>query len=131
MKKRIELTVSEMRRMREDGYSNKDIANVLDVSVATVYRYIGGQGKRIESVIPEVKPTVKVESRTLPAVKTVSETIAVNGFLFRRDGVNDKLLAYEEGNTQYFITLSVDRLQDYREAIEAAQAYFEGGCLRG
>lgn len=59
MKKRLELSVSEIRQLREDGYSNKDIARILDISVATVYNYIGKQGCRIPSATAsfDTKPT--------------------------------------------------------------------------
>jgi predicted transcriptional regulator len=44
MAKKIEVSRSEMLQMREQGLSNKDIANVLEISAATVFRYIGPQG---------------------------------------------------------------------------------------
>ena len=38
----VDLTVAEMRNMRNlDGLSNAEIAQRLDISVPTVYRYIG------------------------------------------------------------------------------------------
>ena len=49
MKPKLELTVSEMMQLRNDGYSNKDIARILDISLPTVYRYIGKQGCHIPS----------------------------------------------------------------------------------
>ena len=80
----------------------------------------------MESVIPEVKPAVcvEVEKPSLPVVKTVSETIAVNGFLFRRDGDNNTMSVYEP-NSRHYITFPFDRLQDYHDALLAAQAHFE------
>ena len=44
MAKKIGISKSEMLQMREQGLSNKDIANLLEISVATVFRYIGPQG---------------------------------------------------------------------------------------
>ena len=41
-----DVTISEMRKMRESGMNNADIAQALDVGKSTVYRYIGGQGGR-------------------------------------------------------------------------------------
>ena len=49
MKRKLELSVAEMRQLRNDGYSNKDIARILDISTATVYNYIGKQGCHIPS----------------------------------------------------------------------------------
>ena len=38
-----EINRSELERMRESGMTNQDIANSLEISVSTVYRYIGAQ----------------------------------------------------------------------------------------
>lgn len=48
MKRRIDISAEEMLAMREDGMSNHDIAASLDISVVTVRRYIGKQGRRVE-----------------------------------------------------------------------------------
>ena len=44
MARRICVSRNEMLQLREQGYSNADIANVLEISKATVLRYIGKQG---------------------------------------------------------------------------------------
>ena len=44
MAKRIGISASEMLQLREQGYSNADIANLLEISRATVQKYIGSQG---------------------------------------------------------------------------------------
>lgn len=44
MSKKVGISKSEMLQMREQGMSNRDIANVLEISKATVFRYIGPQG---------------------------------------------------------------------------------------
>lgn len=45
---KIDITASEMLEMREQGLSNHDIAKSLDISYATVCRYIGRAPKRLE-----------------------------------------------------------------------------------
>lgn len=45
--RRIDITPSEMMELRNQGYSNKDIANMLDISHETVRKYIGNQGCRM------------------------------------------------------------------------------------
>ena len=52
MKRKVtgDISVNEMLELRKQGMSNKDIARVLEISTATVYRYIGGQGCRVESI---------------------------------------------------------------------------------
>ena len=44
MSKKCGVTKSEMLQMREQGLSNRDIAKCLEISYATVCRYIGPQG---------------------------------------------------------------------------------------
>lgn len=44
----IGVTAHEMRKMREEGMSNHDIAKALDISTQTVLNYIGKQGKKME-----------------------------------------------------------------------------------
>lgn len=46
--KKLEVSASEMMEMRRQGLSNADIAAVLDISVPTVFKYIGKQGRRME-----------------------------------------------------------------------------------
>lgn len=48
MRRKIDVSASEMMELRREGLSNKDIAEVLDISVQTVRRYIGAQGCRME-----------------------------------------------------------------------------------
>ena len=44
MRKKLEVTPSEMLELRAQGMSNHDIAKSLDVDTTTVYKYIGKQG---------------------------------------------------------------------------------------
>lgn len=48
MGKKCEVSASEMMEMRREGLSNADIAELLDISVPTVHKYIGKQGRRME-----------------------------------------------------------------------------------
>ena len=56
MAKRIGVSKSEMLQMRAEGLSNKDIANVLEIHVATVYNHIGPQGGRMENLAAFEEP---------------------------------------------------------------------------
>ena len=47
MRRKLSITPGEILALREEGMSNHDIAAKLDISVATVYRYIGKQHKRM------------------------------------------------------------------------------------
>ena len=44
--RKIDVTASEMMALRNEGYSNKDIANLLEINPLTVRRYIGCQPQR-------------------------------------------------------------------------------------
>ena len=48
MRRKIDVSASEMMELRREGLSNKDVAEVLDISVQTVRKYIGNQGCRTE-----------------------------------------------------------------------------------
>lgn len=126
--RKLELTVSEMRRLRDEGYSNKDIAAMLECSIQTVYTYIGKQGRKIESVMPQNRatepPQIKAQDEP-PTVKTVSETVAINGWMFRRDGDGDTLIVFGSNELQS-IDLPLDDMDKFKDAITAAQTYFNG-----
>lgn len=78
MRQRVGITPAEMLTMREEGLSNRDIANILDISYATVVRYIGKQGCRMDSLaafkdapkVKEVKEEKHVEE-TVPKYKPI------------------------------------------------------------
>lgn len=50
MKRKLQITASEMLEMRKQGMSNHDIANSLEISYPTVLRYIGKQGGHMEGL---------------------------------------------------------------------------------
>ena len=72
MAKKIGVSKSEMLRMRAEGLSNKDIANLLEIHVATVYNHIGAQGKRMDNLAafeeqkPEKMELPKAEEKPQP-----------------------------------------------------------------
>ncbi len=65
--RKIGVTASEMRQLREEGLSNYDIAKALDISYNTVRRYIGTQGGRKMERLEAFKDTPRKD-----APKTVS-----------------------------------------------------------
>lgn len=72
MYRKIDVTVSEMLQLRAQGMSNHDIAKSLDISIATVKRYIGAQGRRMERYAafadpkPEPKKNETAEAPVIP-----------------------------------------------------------------
>lgn len=72
MRRKIYVTPAEMLVLREQGMSNRDIAASLDVSVQTVQRYIGNQGKRMESFEAfRDKPLIKKEEAKTESVAVI------------------------------------------------------------
>lgn len=64
MRRKIDVTPSEMLEMRAEGMSNHDIAKSLDISYATVVKYIGKQGGRMVGLDAFRDTTVKKETAT-------------------------------------------------------------------
>ena len=44
-----DVSIDELKQLREEGYSNREIADCLDVSEVTVYRYIGKMPKELKA----------------------------------------------------------------------------------
>ena len=72
MARKIGVSTSEMLQLREQGLSNRDIANVLEISYPTVCRYIGEQGRHMES-LAAFRPTPKAEE--LPKVEEARKPV--------------------------------------------------------
>lgn len=76
---KIGVSASEMMALRNEGYSNKDIANLLEISRHTVRRYIGNQtSRRMDNMAafekPATKPAGPVE---IPEIKRAVDEIVV------------------------------------------------------
>ena len=58
MKKKLchEISISEMLTMRQEGLTNKQIAERLDISVSTVYQYIGRRSEAVKHAAVQGKP---------------------------------------------------------------------------
>lgn len=70
MYQKISVTPAEMLEMRAEGMSNRDIANVLDISYSTVLKYIGAQDCRMDS-FEAFKPKKKKKKEEEKEVETV------------------------------------------------------------
>lgn len=94
-RKLTDITKSEMLRMREQGLSNRDIAKCLDIHYATVYNYIGKQGKRMENLAAFNEPKkervetpteeVKTSPRAMDSLEMVYEVVKSADGNFRAD----------------------------------------------
>lgn len=86
MYRKIHVTAAEMLEMREQGMSNHDIAKSLDISVATVKRYIGAQGQRMErlAAFADAKPEPKKkETAEAPVIPQYDPKPVLEKFLVR------------------------------------------------
>lgn len=66
-----EISISELQHMREEGMSNQEIADVLGVTYATVFRYLGRQPKGLRkkptpSATPELQKAMPVYACSNP-----------------------------------------------------------------
>lgn len=87
MSAKVGVTVSEMMALREQGLSNTDIANVLEISKATVFRYIGKQGGRMESMAAfKEKPKAPPPVETPEIKRAVDEVIVQTEYICNRSG---------------------------------------------
>ena len=73
-KKRLDLHPSELLELRKQGYSNKDIANMLGICVQTVRNYIGRQDGHMNSLAafedkPKEKATIAPAEPAIPPFK--------------------------------------------------------------
>ena len=84
MKTKLEVTPAEMLELRAQGMSNHDIAKSLDISMNTVYRYIGSQGGRMERMRafaddkptkPKAAPTPAYQPDVISAIYRISDEI--------------------------------------------------------
>lgn len=71
MNRKVMVTPSEMRTMRENGMSNHDIAKSLDISYQTVLRYIGKQDGHMQSYDAFKDNAKKEEKKEMVQVATV------------------------------------------------------------
>ena len=125
MKKRLELTTTEMMQLRKDGYSNKDIANILDISIATVYRYIGKQKRHMESVTTRpntttAPPEKPPESTKKPqGITVISRVVSIDGYLFEIPSVSSSIsVAFADGQS-----VKMDDVDGFINAIAKARDY--------
>lgn len=94
MAKRIGVTASEMMAMREQGLSNKDIANLLEINPLTVRRYIGCQPQRHMENLAAFKEKPKEKEREVETVETPNIKRAVDEIVVRYEKLSTR-----NGNT--------------------------------
>ena len=128
MKPKLELSKSELMQLRNDGYSNKDIARILDISLATVYKYIGKQGCHIPSATASFisKPKQDTPPQT-PQVTVVSRVVSIGGYLFELSNINKAIsISFTDGQS---ITIPAAELDGFIQSLGLAQEFMKQHTL--
>lgn len=118
MRRKLDVTYDDMMQLRLKGYSNKDIANMLEISVPTVRRYIGKQGCHMESVTrtPDrcgiTKPRVETE------VKVMRQIVAVNGYGFDLN-MDEKSMVVKLPDIRGEFYIHVSEVEKFKAALDA------------
>lgn len=113
MGRKIYVTAQEMLQLREQGMSNHDIAKSLDISYATVVRYIGRQDGHMEGLAAfkdtpprKEEKELEVHAVTHYEAKPVVETFSVSKCRIMLDHENRCVVIDDE------IMLPYDRMPD-------------------
>ncbi len=96
---KLGISKSEMLQLREQGLSNRDIAKVLDIHFATVYKYIGPQNERMENLAafnePKPKEVETPKEEQKPSPKAVDSLEMVYEIVKSAEGQFRAELDYE------------------------------------
>ena len=129
--KKLDISVTELLAMREQGYSNKDICNILEISLPTVLRYIGKQPMRMESVTKHMdsKPRPHIDTHEpknpeAPRVQIVSQIVTVGEYAFELNMIN-KTINISGTNGCQFVLVRQDDAEKFAEAVMAVQKFME------
>lgn len=121
--KKVEVSAAEMMEMRREGLSNKDIAELLEISEPTVYKYIGKQGRRMERLAafagkgkkqPEAKEEIRETKKqmTKPKYVPAEETYAVGSVQVAVSNIVRYLTIKKDGDS---VTLSYEQAAELLE----------------
>lgn len=122
-----DVSIDEMLRLRDQGLCNRDIAKSLEISYATVLKYIGKQGRRMECIAALADaPASKAAQRNHgPELGMIGEIFASpDGYAVALD--------YYKGTATLTggsgeLTIPLDGLQDFAR-FTISVAYKKGGC---
>lgn len=122
MRKRLDLNPHELYEMRKQGMTNQQIANSLDVCVATVHKYLKGYAKEERKVAEGVHKLPPAEK--LPEVMTLQKVVAINGFSFDIYPPERIMQVWANDNEYNNMKISADQIDDLIVALKVAKAQF-------
>lgn len=124
MGRKLEVTASEMLELRKQGYSNKDICNILEISLPTVLRYIGKQGGRMDSVTKDPSRSMEIRppEKSAEDIKILSRTFAIGGFLFCDNAASDFFMGSVSDQEQS-MRIPKDDIDNFIAALEKAKRF--------
>ena len=123
MKRKVDVTYDELMEFRKKGYSNRDIAKMLEISYPTVLRYIGKQGKKMDSVIKEpVRCGIKkpCEDVNVPKIQIVRQMAVVNGYELDVDVANGFATVSLPGEN-YLLKVSSEDVDKLKQALDVVK----------
>lgn len=132
--KRLDISASDMLTLREQGFSNKDISNMLDLPLSTVYRYIGGQERRMESItshmdqkpkaVPTPPPPPPPKHTEAHHIKIINQTVGVDGYCFLINHGNKSVTVSLPGQDST-INLAAGEIEKFSAALLAVQKFID------
>jgi transposase len=123
MRKRLDLDPHELYEMRKQGMTNQQIANSLDVCVATVHKYLKGYAKaesKPEEGVSKLPPAEK-----LPEVMELRKIVAINGFSFDILPQEGKVQIWKSESEFHDLWYSVEQIDDLVSALKAVRKQFK------
>lgn len=116
MSRKLNLNPHELYEMRMQGMTNQQIANSLDVSIATVHKYLKGYAKGLIKQGEGISKLPPAEQ--IPEVMELRKIVAINGFTFD--------IFPQEGKVQYIDLLyTVEQIDDLISALKAVRKQFK------
>lgn len=122
MRKRLDLNPHELYEMRKQGMTNQQIANSLDVCVATVHRYLKGYAKEESRAADGVHKLPPAEK--LPQAMFLRQVLAINGFSFDIYPQERKMQVWANDSECHDMRISADQIDDLIVALKVAKAQF-------
>ena len=123
MRKRLDLNPHELYEMRKQGMTNQQIANSLDVCVATVHKYLKGYAK--EEIKPEEGVSKLPPAEKVPEVMELRKIVAINGFSFDILPQEGKVQIWKSESEFHDLWYSVEQIDDLISALKAVRKQFK------